>query len=182
MDCPAEHAEGYLDEVLLQILRTLNKPEAVASLSGLWLQSPAERVGEITMNLYEVGQWRKKWFVSENTRNDHEAEWTEPASHILNKSGGHDIELDCHLEDIPVESMACSCVISVPYHEFAQLVYDLPEFEDLPLFWNAWITQGRPTSIIVLCIMDGDMLAIDTSGYDYARYRASCKQVLPVVQ
>ena len=67
----------------------------------------------------------------------------------------------------------------VPYEEFRELVFFLPEFEDLAILENARKQAGEPTKFIVKCFdathgrEDGDELFIDTQGYDYARYKAT---------
>ena len=70
----------------------------------------------------------------------------------------------------------------VPYSEFRELVFWLPEFEDLPILTNAHKMAGDPTKFIVTCFdgperQMGDRLLIDTQGYDYARYKAAVDMV-----
>lgn len=96
--------------------------------------------------------------------------WEEPASYILGAS-----------DDEWVDTFLPSAVYAIPNHEFCDLAYELPDFESLPLFWSAWSTDGKPVRIIVQNLQDGDTMAIQTEGYDYARYRASCKRMMPVV-
>tara|TARA_B100000131_G_scaffold25934_3_gene24788 strand:+ start:622 stop:1026 length:405 start_codon:yes stop_codon:yes gene_type:complete len=66
----------------------------------------------------------------------------------------------------------------VPYSEFRELVFWLPEFEDLAILFHARKMAGDPTKFIVKCFdgpdhQMGDRLLIDTQGYDYARYKAA---------
>ena len=66
----------------------------------------------------------------------------------------------------------------VPYEEFRELVFNLPEFETLPILQNARLAAGEPQYFIAKCFSGtdrqvGDMVLIDTQGYDYARYKAS---------
>lgn len=66
----------------------------------------------------------------------------------------------------------------VPYEEFRELVFNLPEFKDLPILENARLAAGEPQYFIAKCFSGtdrqiGDMVLIDTQGYDYARYKAS---------
>ena len=63
------------------------------------------------------------------------------------------------------------CRILAPLAEYEDLAYNLPDFEDLPIFYLDWQNRGKPTTFIVTCIDDKDEIFIDTQGYDYARYR-----------
>ena len=130
--------------------------------------------------LWVTGPWRKKFAVSEERRNNHSCPWVEPASYILGVRAK--TSLATHdLIDHTADSFLTGVVYAIPNHEFCELAYDLPNFEDLPLFWNVWNADGKPDRIIVQNIQDGDTIAIRTEGYDYARYRASCKRLWPVV-
>ena len=86
---------------------------------------------------------------------------------VLRRCGlpGKEVEL------VPVELL-------VPYSEFRELVFWLPEFEDLVMLFHARKMAGDPTKFIVKCFdgpdhQMGDRLLIDTQGYDYARYKAA---------
>lgn len=68
-------------------------------------------------------------------------------------------------------------VLFVPRDEFQQLITGLPEFKDLPMFWAAWQERNSPTELVVQCIESGDVMAIDTQGYDYARYKSAINWV-----
>jgi len=131
--------------------------------------------------LWVTGPWRKKFSVSKERRHDHSEhfEGVEPPSHILGQAVGHINADGSHPGDR--DSFLTDSVYAIPNHEFCDLAYDLPDFEDLPLFWNAWNADGKPARIIVQNIQDGDTIAIMTEGFDYARYRASCKRMIPVV-
>jgi len=121
----------------------------------------------------------KKWMSSDHARRDHEAS-DKLASSIL-------VEYLAQLSETvgdprsDEDEFYAGCVLNVPYSEFAELVYELPMFHELPIMWAAWKNEGQPTEFIVRCIEDSDILAIDTQGYDYARYCAACKESLPVV-
>ena len=70
----------------------------------------------------------------------------------------------------------------VPYEEFRELVFNLPEFETLPILQNARLAAGEPQYFIAKCFSGtdrqvGDMVLIDTQGYDYARYKATVYSV-----
>ena len=120
---------------------------------------------------WKTGPWQRKFSVTEERRNSHSSPWIEPASYILGPPD-NDGESDTFLP---------SAVYAIPNHEFCDLAYELPDFKGLPLFWSAWNADGKPVRIIVQNIQDGDTIAINTEGYDYARYRASCKRLMPVV-
>lgn len=64
-----------------------------------------------------------------------------------------------------------ACRILAPWDEYEDLAYNLPDFEELPIFYLGWQNSGRPTTFVVTCIDNKDELFIDTQGYDYARYR-----------
>lgn len=68
-------------------------------------------------------------------------------------------------------------VLFVPRDEFQQLITGLPEFKDLPMFWAGWEERNRPTELVVQCIESEDIMAIDTQGYEYARYKSAVKWV-----
>ena len=126
-----------------------------------------------------VHPFLKKWISARYARRDHEA-GDELASSIL---ASYHTQFDCGDPGNPVQEdeFYAGRVLNVPYSEFAELVYALPNFEELPIMWAAWKSEGQPTEFIVRCIEDSDIIAIDTQGYDYARYRAACKESLPVV-
>jgi hypothetical protein len=63
--------------------------------------------------------------------------------------------------------------ISVPEHEFEEIVSDLPPFEDLPITGLAWSDVNKPTKFIVECFDIDEKIMIDTSGYEYPRYKAA---------
>ncbi len=118
-------------------------------------------------NVYETGPFLKKWFANEVAVLEHECT-DELASHFLYRSDERDRAIYLH-------------VINVPYTEFRDLVFNLPTFSDLPIMWSSWMDRGRPVEFVVRCIMDGDTIAINTSGYDYARYRAAACKVDPAM-
>jgi hypothetical protein len=65
----------------------------------------------------------------------------------------------------------------VPYEEFRELVFGLPEFDELPITLLAWKAAGEPQYFIAKCFSGierqlGDEVIIDTQGYKYARYKA----------
>ena len=65
----------------------------------------------------------------------------------------------------------------VPYEEFRELVFYIPEFKDLRILENARLAAGEPEYFSAKCFSGadravGDMVLIDTQGYEYARYKA----------
>ena len=118
----------------------------------------------------------KKWLSSIQGRLEHEAS-EEKASSILAD----------YVKDWPIiegdskEDFDYMCIINVPYVEFAELVYELPNFEEVPIMWAAWKDAGQPTAFVLRCIEDNDIIAVDSQGYEYARYRAACISDIPVV-
>ena len=118
--------------------------------------------------LWERGEWLRKYVASPKRRMSHEG----PASHAL----GNDMDLGW-----TGSAFLPQKIYAVPNEEFLELTYDLPNFEDMPLLWLAWCSSGKPTTFIIQNLKDGDTIAVDTQGYEYARYRASCKRMMPVV-
>ena len=116
--------------------------------------------------LWERGEWLRKYVASPKSRMSHEG----PASHLLG-------EVDGYIGNAFLPQK----IYAVPNEEFLELAYDLPYFEDMPLLWLAWCSSGKPTTFIIQNLKDGDTIAVDTQGYEYARYRASCKRMMPVV-
>ena len=116
--------------------------------------------------LWERGEWLRKYITSPKSRMSHEG----PASHLLG-------EVDGYIGNAFLPQK----IYAVPNEEFLELTYDLPNFEDMPLLWLAWCSSGKPTTFIIQNLKDGDTIAVDTQGYEYARYRASCKRMMPVV-
>jgi hypothetical protein len=117
-------------------------------------------VGEV----YEHGPLLKKWFVNNTAILDHESQDL-AASLMLWK-----------IDDDRVWPVSPHYrIISVPYKEFRELVFMLPDFTELPILWTSWCSLDRPVKFIVRCIDDNDTIFIDTSGFHYARYRAACR-------
>ncbi len=114
--------------------------------------------------VYEHGPLLKKWFVSDATVLDWESQDL-AASEILWKID------DERVWPVPPHYR----IISVPYKEFRELVFLLPDFAELPILWTCWCSLDRPIEFIVRCIDDNDTILIDTSGFHYARYRAACR-------
>lgn len=85
--------------------------------------------------------------------------------------------IDTLLEVFPEDAMIPTEVadtwpkIFVPEHEFVKIVNDLPEFRDLCFTWLNWNQVNCPTQFIVECFDIDERLAIDTSGYEYPRYK-----------
>ena len=80
--------------------------------------------------------------------------------------------------DPEVEERPAPPVLLVPYEEFRSLVFWLHQFEEMPILQNAWKSAGQPQYFIAQCFGDeyraqGDMVIIDTQGYEYARYKAT---------
>jgi len=96
----------------------------------------------------------------------------ELASHALRDYyPGHDhVSEHCRSENdrVPVTQ-----IIYTPHDEFERLTFELPDFDDVPLFNMAWRNQGQPNAFVVFNISTGDRIYIDTQGYEYARYRAA---------
>jgi hypothetical protein len=63
--------------------------------------------------------------------------------------------------------------ISIPEHEFEEIVNDLPDFNELVITSLAWNEINKPTKFIVECFDIDEKVYIDTSGYEYPRYKAA---------
>ena len=124
-----------------------------------------------------IGPLRKKWVMFDEmsvlcVETDPEG-YPKISSATLPESYP-DQEPEEGMDDIEVEPPT----FLVPYEEFRELVFFLPDFKDLAILENARKQAGEPTKFIVKCFdathgrEDGDELFIDTQGYDYARYKA----------
>ena len=118
----------------------------------------------MSLTWYEHGPKLKKWFVSEQAILDHEAQDLRASDILWHEDDDRAWPLLPHLR-----------MVNVPYSEFRELAFMLPEFNELPILWAAWCQHDRPVEFLVRCIEDEDVLLIDTSGYHYARYRAACR-------
>ena len=88
--------------------------------------------------------------------------------------------IDCLIWDVDTERLGCPESvynviprISVPEREFEEIVSDLPAFEDLPITGLAWNVINKPTKFVVECFDIDEKIMIDTSGYEYPRYKAA---------
>ena len=63
----------------------------------------------------------------------------------------------------------------IPLEEFRDLLFSLPNIEDLPITWTAYRTAGEPDRFYVRCfegeLDQGTRFYIERSGYDYPRYK-----------
>jgi|TARA_R110002060_G_C2087368_1_gene96872 hypothetical protein len=117
--------------------------------------------------------YRKKWCVFDEMSAscmETDVEGYPTISHACKLAGG---------QGGNIESAIRPPVLHVPYTEFRELVFYIPEFKNLPILENAWRSAGEPTKFIAQCFdtcpngrPDGDTLLVDTQGYDYARYKA----------
>jgi len=82
-------------------------------------------------------------------------------------------KVDSELEEYPEIIYNSYPRISVPEREFDELVSDLPRFTELPIAGLAWDEMNQPTKFIVECFDIDEKIMIDTSGYDYPRYKAA---------
>ena len=82
-------------------------------------------------------------------------------------------QVDEHLEDYTEDIYNSFPRISVPEREFDELVSDLPRFTELPITGLAWDEMNQPTKFVVECFDIDEKIMIDTSGYDYPRYKAA---------
>jgi len=61
---------------------------------------------------------------------------------------------------------------SIPSSEFLEILSALPDFNTLPTFDDLWRSAKSPTSFVVYSEELGDQIFVDTSGYEYPRYKA----------
>jgi hypothetical protein len=116
---------------------------------------------------------RKKWIAGESTlKKIDEDESMEKITDVF--SGAFDVDE----EEIPEPH-----IFNVPYSEFKQLVFDLPDFNELPILSLAMhnLPKTLVPRFIVRCIdgdkkQRGDELYIDTQGFEYARYKSAVRR------
>jgi len=82
-----------------------------------------------------------------------------------------DVDNEC--EELSQDTYNIFPRISVPEHEFEEIVSDLPPFEDLPIAGLAWSDINKPTKFVIECFDIDEKIMIDTSGYEYPRYKAA---------
>jgi hypothetical protein len=82
-------------------------------------------------------------------------------------------EVDTEREELSHDAYNIFPRISVPEHEFEEIVSDLPPFDDLMITGLAWNNVNKPTKFIVECFDIDEKILIDTSGYEYPRYKAA---------
>lgn len=82
-------------------------------------------------------------------------------------------EVDSELQEWPAHIYNNFPRISVPEREFEEIVSDLPAFDDLPITGLAWNDVNKPAKFIVECFDINEKIMIDTSGYEYPRYKAA---------
>ena len=121
-------------------------------------------------HFFLVGPWHKKWFVDKSLRSQKEVV-AKNASSILSETSVYRMS---NLRDR--NQPVCCPVIEVSRSSFLDLVYGLPDFKMLQDFWNQWCDSSRPTIFVAECKDTKDIVAIDTQGFDYARYKAVCKK------
>jgi len=117
-----------------------------------------------------VGPWHKKWFVPDKKRAEQKVSGKKASSNLLET-------FVYRMSSLRNRNQATRCpVLKISNLEFTRLTYSLPEFRKLKDFWNLWTSLNRPTLFVIECEDTKDILAIDTQGFDYARYKAPCKK------
>jgi hypothetical protein len=121
------------------------------------------------MNQFTIHGFRRKFFRNLNEPKQHE--------------GRH---IDCLIWDVDTDLQEWPGAvynefprISVPEHEFEEIISELPAFDDLPIAGLAWNEINKPCKFVIECFDIDEKIMIDTSGYAYPRYKAavteSCK-------
>jgi len=82
-------------------------------------------------------------------------------------------DVDSEREEMSRDAYDIFPRISVPEHEFEEIVNDLPPFDDLPITGLAWNNINKPSRFIIECFDIDEKIMIDTSGYEYPRYKAA---------
>ena len=115
------------------------------------------------MNQFTVHGFRRKFFRSENEPKQVEGRHIDCLIW----------EVDSELQVLPGSVYNSFPRISVPEREFEEIVSDLPTFTELPITGLGWDEVNRPTKFIIECFDIDEKIMIDTSGYDYPRYKAA---------
>ena len=66
--------------------------------------------------------------------------------------------------------------ILMPIEEFHQLLFQLPDMQDLPIAYAAFKAAGEPDVFVARCFEgeydEGSRFFVERSGFDYPRYKA----------
>ena len=71
--------------------------------------------------------------------------------------------------------------ILVPWEEFREALFFLPDLTEMPIFTAAWKAAGEPSEFVLRCFSGsksqmGDEFWVDTQGYNYPRYKAAVRR------
>jgi hypothetical protein len=121
--------------------------------------------------LIRHGPWRKKYAMF-NEMACRCVEADEEGYPLISRVIEDAVVLEVDIQERPEPP-----TLLVPYEEFRELVFYIPEFKDLPILECARLGAGEPQYFIAKCFSGtdrqiGDMVLINTEGYDYARYKA----------
>ena len=93
------------------------------------------------MKQFTVHGFRRKFFRNLNKPKQHDGRYIDC---LIDED-------DNELQELNSDIYNTLPRISVPEHEFEEIVSDLPPFEDLPITGLAWSDVNKPTKFIVEC-------------------------------
>jgi hypothetical protein len=115
------------------------------------------------MKQFTVHGFRRKFFRNLNKPKQHAGRYIDC---LIDED-------DNELQELNQDAYNIFPRISVPEHEFEEIVSDLPPFDDLMITGLAWNDINKPTKFIIECFDIDEKIMIDTSGYEYPRYKAA---------
>jgi hypothetical protein len=152
-------SEGWDNDTLLLIFADFVAEENLESEFEAYCSLRADHSDEysVTENVpVYVGHLSRKHVVPRDIQSDIEiSDW--PAHAAFGGPNKNDVRT------VPI--------INVPHDEFLWALFYLDDFT-IPLK-RTLLRNGNPTEFVLKGDTPGDLLFVDTQGYDYARYKAS---------
>ena len=128
--------------------------------------------------MLEIGPSLRKWTLLDETQAqcvEADEDLARVTDHVLQASVS-----DTWI-DIEHSRVAELVEILVPWEEFREALFFLPDLTEMPIFTAAWKAAGEPSEFVLRCFSGsksqmGDEFWVDTQGYDYPRYKAAVRR------
>ena len=126
--------------------------------------------------MLEIGPSLRKWTLLDETQ----AQCVE-ADEDLARVTDHVLQASDSDTWIAAEVDLTMPEILVPWEEFREALFFLPDLTEMPIFTVAWKAAGEPSEFVLRCFSGsesqmGDEFWVDTQGYDYPRYKAAVRR------